>query len=259
MILLFMVLILASVLASSAASLISEHGGRLLSFFSAGAIAMAPILGLLISAIAAFFLFLAIFRIVPNAPLSLGGVCEGALLSSVLFVLTLQLFPLYTRFFGAGFEGGQDARTPTASSHLVVPARPNHRARGIAQCLPTSCGRCTAACSRDHGRGLPSRNKAQSPAHAGCHRRTPRAPLAGGTRINTSLPNIVGASCTIVHLRESALWTMNSSPERQPCTLCCDVQGETVMARDFSSDAPSPLPAAPRSLSAQRRLASPRS
>ncbi len=104
MILLFMVLILASVLASSAASLISEHGGRLLSFLSADAIAMAPILGLLISAIAAFFLFLAIFRIVPNAPLSLGGVWRGALLSSVLFVLILQLFPLYTRFFGGGFE-----------------------------------------------------------------------------------------------------------------------------------------------------------
>jgi membrane protein len=104
MIVVFLVLTVASILASSAGALIAELGTQLLAFWSPGALAVAHLLGLVLSLLTGLMLFLAMFRIVPNAPVSISGVWRGALLSAALFVLILQMFPLYIRFFGGGFE-----------------------------------------------------------------------------------------------------------------------------------------------------------
>jgi membrane protein len=103
MILVFLVLTVASVLASSAAALIAELGAQLLAS-SPGTLAATHLLGLMLSLLTGLMLFLAMFRIIPNAPVSISSVWRGALLSAALFVLTLQMFPLYIRFFGGGFE-----------------------------------------------------------------------------------------------------------------------------------------------------------
>jgi membrane protein len=104
MIIVFLVLTVASVFASSASALIAEMGAGLLAFWSPAALALTHLLGLLLSLLAGLLLFLAMFRIVPNAPLTFAGVWRGALLSAGLFVLIVQIFPLYIRFFGGGFE-----------------------------------------------------------------------------------------------------------------------------------------------------------
>ncbi len=49
-------------------------------------------------------MFLAVYRVVPNTPLGLADVWKGATLAGVLFVLLNQVFPLYLRLFGGGFE-----------------------------------------------------------------------------------------------------------------------------------------------------------
>jgi membrane protein len=53
---------------------------------------------------AAFLLFLAIYRVVPNVKLALRDVWPGALLAAVLFVLLLQVWPLYVRFLAGGLS-----------------------------------------------------------------------------------------------------------------------------------------------------------
>jgi membrane protein len=104
MIVVFLVLTVASVFASSAAALIGQLGAELLAFLSPAALPVTQVLGLLLSLLAGLMLFLAMFWIVPNAPLTIAGVWRGALLSAALFLLILQIFPLYIRFFGGGFE-----------------------------------------------------------------------------------------------------------------------------------------------------------
>ena len=52
----------------------------------------------------AFLMFLALYRVVPNTALGLGDVWRGALLAAFLLVLLNQIFPIYLRFFGGGFE-----------------------------------------------------------------------------------------------------------------------------------------------------------
>ncbi|MGI9149593.1 MAG: YihY/virulence factor BrkB family protein [Chloroflexota bacterium] len=51
----------------------------------------------------ALLTFLLLYRILPNTQLSFRHVLPGSLMAAVLFFLLLQLFPLYTTFFGAGF------------------------------------------------------------------------------------------------------------------------------------------------------------
>lgn len=103
MIFVFLGLTIVSVVAASAATF-------LLGFSADRSPIPLPDLGPLQSALgwgislaSALLLFLAVYRVVPNAPLSLGRVWRGALLAAVLFILLNQLFPLYLRFLGGGF------------------------------------------------------------------------------------------------------------------------------------------------------------
>jgi membrane protein len=104
MIVVFLLFLALAVFGSSAAALIAQTGGRWLSFWSPGAQALAQVLGTLVALGAAFTLFVALFRVIPNAPLRLSDTWRGALLSTVLLMLILQIFPLYIRFFGGGFQ-----------------------------------------------------------------------------------------------------------------------------------------------------------
>ena len=61
------------------------------------------LLGWLISFGSAFLMFLVLYRVVPNVPLTFRDVWPGALLSAILFMFLTQAFPLYLRFLGSGF------------------------------------------------------------------------------------------------------------------------------------------------------------
>jgi membrane protein len=107
MIFVFLILIIVSVGASSATTF-------LLSFSAERSPIPLPDLGPLqtwvgwgISLASAFLLFLAIYRVVPNGPVTLGGVWRGALVGAVLFFVITQLFPLYLLLFGGGFAAFQ--------------------------------------------------------------------------------------------------------------------------------------------------------
>jgi len=104
MIVVFLLSMTLAVFGSSAAALIAQTGGRWLSLWSPGAQAVAPVVGTLVALGAALTLFLALFRVIPNAPLRLSDTWRGALVSTVLFMLILQIFPLYIRFFGGAFQ-----------------------------------------------------------------------------------------------------------------------------------------------------------
>ena len=59
--------------------------------------------GWLVSLGSATLMFLALYRVVPNRPLTLRQVWPGAALAGVLFVLLSQAFPLYLRIFGGTY------------------------------------------------------------------------------------------------------------------------------------------------------------
>jgi membrane protein len=103
MIFVFLLLVLVSVLASSVTTLLVSLSTARLPFQVPGLGPFQALLGWGISLGSAFLMFLAVFRIVPNGPLTLRHVWRGALLSAVLFVLINQIFPLYLQFFGGGF------------------------------------------------------------------------------------------------------------------------------------------------------------
>jgi membrane protein len=102
-ILVFLVLTLGSVLSSSLTALLSEVGAGVLAFWSPAGSALTSLLGIAVAFAAGLALFLTLYRVVPNAPLSLAGVWRGAVLSTLLFLVILQMFPLYIHFFGGGF------------------------------------------------------------------------------------------------------------------------------------------------------------
>jgi membrane protein len=63
----------------------------------------AYLVGWMVSLASAILMFLALYRVVPNARLRIWHVWKGALLAGCLFVLLTQIFPLYLSFLGGGF------------------------------------------------------------------------------------------------------------------------------------------------------------
>jgi membrane protein len=63
----------------------------------------AAAIGWLVSLGSAVAMFLAVYRVVPNARLALADVWPGAAVAGVLFLLLNQAFPLYFRFLGGGY------------------------------------------------------------------------------------------------------------------------------------------------------------
>ncbi|MBI4492735.1 MAG: YihY/virulence factor BrkB family protein [Chloroflexi bacterium] len=100
MMVLFSVLVAVSLLANAVANV------ALAALQGAGPLAIPGWGGLLtaaawtLSLLTACVLFLAIYRVVPNAGQRLEEVWPGALLAAVLFFLLSQAFPLYLRLFG---------------------------------------------------------------------------------------------------------------------------------------------------------------
>lgn len=89
-----------SVAASVAATFLvglSERSGRLdLTGFD-------PLIGWLLALGSAVALFTALYRVIPNRPLTLAEVWPGGLLAGVLFVLLNQAFPLYFSLLGGNY------------------------------------------------------------------------------------------------------------------------------------------------------------
>jgi len=103
MIFLFAVLLLLSFAASTVAQVLIGFADRLPIAGLPGFALLAPAISYLVSFVSALALFLAIYHVVPNVQLGLGEVWPGALLTTVLFVLLVQVFPLYVRLV-ANFE-----------------------------------------------------------------------------------------------------------------------------------------------------------
>jgi membrane protein len=97
----YVVLILVSVLSSSLSTLLIGISERVLPFRVPGS---ALVLGWIVSLSSAIVMFLALFRFVPNVPLTVSEVWRGAVLAGVLVVVLMQAFPLYLRWFGGSFE-----------------------------------------------------------------------------------------------------------------------------------------------------------
>ena len=104
MIFVFLTLIVVSVGASGAATFLLGFSAERSPIPLPGLGLLQSLVGWAVSIGSAFLMFLAIYRVVPNAPLSLGRVWRGALLAAALFALINQLFPLYLRFLGGGFQ-----------------------------------------------------------------------------------------------------------------------------------------------------------
>ena len=101
----YLVLIVVSLGASGVGHSVATFGEWVLGYpLGTFAAWIGFILGLLISLGSAFLMFLVMFRVVPNVPLGFKDVWKGALLSGVLFLIVNQIFPIYLKFFGGGFE-----------------------------------------------------------------------------------------------------------------------------------------------------------
>ena len=96
----YVVLISVSVLAAGISTFLVGLTDRVLPFDIPG---FAPIVGWLVSLASAILMFLAVYRFVPNASLTISEVWRGAAVAAVLFMLLNQVFPLYLRLFGGGF------------------------------------------------------------------------------------------------------------------------------------------------------------
>lgn len=109
----FLVVVVFAVLfllASVAATLPSLFVGKQLDvFFNAWALASGRIqvLSYAVAVLAALALFLVVYRIVPNAGQKLRDVWPGILTAALLFVLLLQVFPIYLRAAGGLSRYGQ--------------------------------------------------------------------------------------------------------------------------------------------------------
>ena len=112
MLLLFIVLIPIMLFASTAPTFVltflnNQPQLKSIPFFATltGNFITVYLVGLLSSLLASFLLFEAIYFIVPNQKISWKNSWRGALTASVLLVLFLQLFPLYTSNFLKGYSG----------------------------------------------------------------------------------------------------------------------------------------------------------
>jgi membrane protein len=101
MMVVYFILITVSVLATGISTFLVSLSDRVLPFDIPG---FAVAIGWLVSLGSAILMFLAVYRFVPNTPLTLAEVWRGAVLASILFLLLNQAFPLYLRLFGGGFE-----------------------------------------------------------------------------------------------------------------------------------------------------------
>jgi membrane protein len=63
----------------------------------------AYLVGWVVSLVSAVLMFLALYRVVPNARIRIWHVWKGALVAGLLFVVLTQIFPLYLHFLGGGF------------------------------------------------------------------------------------------------------------------------------------------------------------
>jgi membrane protein len=97
----YAVLMPVSVFASGIPTYLAVLSDRVLPFDVPG---VAVVTGWLVSLGSATLMFLALYRIVPNRPLSVAQVWPGAALAGVLFVLFGQVFPLYLRLFGGTYS-----------------------------------------------------------------------------------------------------------------------------------------------------------
>lgn len=104
MMVVYLILIVISVSASGAAHFIVDIADQFLGFPLEG---IASVLGLVVgwalSLGSAFVMFLALYRVVPNVPLTFRSVWRGSLVAAFLFLVLNQVFPLYLQFFGGGF------------------------------------------------------------------------------------------------------------------------------------------------------------
>jgi membrane protein len=96
----FAVLFLAAAVASTVPTLFVNHRSN--AFFERWRIASTEyqIISYGVSLLAAAALFLVLYRVVPNAGQRLRNVWPGTLTAAVLFVVLVQMFPLYFRVFG---------------------------------------------------------------------------------------------------------------------------------------------------------------
>lgn len=97
---LYAALFTLSVLASIAANFLVAASDRAVPLDLAG---IDPLVGWLLALGSAVVMFLALYRVVPNTPLTLAEVWPGALLAGILFVLLSQAFPLYFRILGGSY------------------------------------------------------------------------------------------------------------------------------------------------------------
>ena len=97
---LYVVLVPLSVLAGGVSTFLVGFSERVLPFEIPG---FAFVIGWLVSLGSAVLMFLALYRVVPNHPLTLADVWRGAALAGLLFVLLNQVFPLYFHLFGGAY------------------------------------------------------------------------------------------------------------------------------------------------------------
>jgi membrane protein len=97
---LYGVLIGLSVLASVISTVVMGFSERTVRHDLAG---FDPVVGWMLAIGSAVVMFLAVYRVIPNRPLSLADVWPGAILAGVLFVLLNQAFPLYFRILGGSY------------------------------------------------------------------------------------------------------------------------------------------------------------
>ena len=100
MIALYAVLFSLSVLASIVTGFLVDLSQRAIPFDLPG---VDPVVGWLVALVSAVGMFLTLYRVIPNRPLTLAEVWPGAVLAGVLFVLLSQAFPLYFRILGGSY------------------------------------------------------------------------------------------------------------------------------------------------------------
>lgn len=100
-------LMVLSILANSAGSILAGFGEDIASVVPGNLPvggALAFIIGWAVSIGIAVLVFLVLYKVLPNKPQTWKQALPGAGLTAFLFLLILQLFPLYLTFFGERFE-----------------------------------------------------------------------------------------------------------------------------------------------------------
>ena len=100
-------LALVSTTAYSLGAVLAAESGMLLAllpFALPGRTLLGAGIGWLVSLASAAALFLLLYRVLPHKPQGWRQALPGALVATILLLVILQVFPLYLRFFGQGFE-----------------------------------------------------------------------------------------------------------------------------------------------------------